>query len=170
MAIDRTEKCTDNHGGVSDLYIFEYVNYSRSQIKVTDNFLVTFPFSVIYDLNALQVNFTETPTMEDGGVSFTQSGSFQLNKILSTDNFKSFIEKEWRIIIRDNNDNLRLIGLNTGLKIKYTKETGTNLADFNGFKFNFETKEANSAPFITDLSNYDINGVEALQQELQYQL
>ena len=157
MAINRTEKCTDNYGGVSDLYIFEYINYSRSLIKVTDNFLVTFPFSVIYDLNSLQVSFTESPTIEDGGVSFAQSGSLQLNKILATDNFKSFLEKEWRLIIKDNNGNHRLIGLETGLKLKYTKETGTNLADFNGFKFSFETKEENTAPFITDLSGFSID-------------
>ena len=162
MAINRTEKCTDNHGGISDLYIFEYRDYARSKIKVTDNYLVTFPFSIIYDLNALQVNFTESPTMEDGGVSFAQSGAFQLNKVLPTDSFKSFIEKEWRVIIRDNNNNLRLIGLNTGLKIKYTKEMGTNLADFNGFKFSFETKEEDSAPFLTDLTGLYINEYPSL--------
>ena len=77
MAINRTEKCTNNYGGVADLYILEYKDYARSKIKITDNYLVTFPFSVIYDLNALQVNFTESPTMEDGGVSFAQSGAFQ---------------------------------------------------------------------------------------------
>ena len=170
MAINRTEKCTNNYGGVADLYILEYKDYARSKIKITDNYLVTFPFSVIYDLNALQVNFTESPTMEDGGVSFAQSGAFQLNKILPSDSFKSFIEKDWCIIIKDNNGFFRFLGLETGLKIKYTKEIGTNLADFNGFKFSFETKEENSAPFLSDLSNYDINGSEALQQELQYQL
>jgi hypothetical protein len=157
LAINRTEKCTDNHGGISDLYIFEYVKYSRSQVKVTNNFITRFPSSIVYDLNALQVNFTETPTMEEGGVSFAQSGAFQLNKILSTDSFKSFIEKEWRVIIKDNNENLRLAGLDTGLKIKYTKETGINLPDFNGFKFNFETKEEDSAPFLTDLTGFYIN-------------
>ena len=169
MEIDKRDDFTNNYGGISEMYVLEYKDYARSKIKIVNNFLVDFPFSVIYDLGALQVNFTESPTLEDGGVSFAQSGSFQLNKIMSTDNFRLFLDKNWRFIIKDNNGNYRFLGLETGLKIKYTKEVGTNLADFNGFKFSFETKEEDSAPFLIDLSNFDINGTESLQQELQYQ-
>tara|TARA_R110000822_G_scaffold30374_3_gene88536 strand:- start:2128 stop:2640 length:513 start_codon:yes stop_codon:yes gene_type:complete len=169
LAITKREDCTNNYGGISELYVFEYEDYARSQIKIVNNFLVTFPFSYIYDLGALQVDFTESATQEDGGVSFDQSGTYKLNKIMSTDNFRLFLNKDWRIIIKDNNGNYRFLGLETGLKIKYTKETGSNLSDFNGFKFSFETKEADSAPFLTDLSNYNIGGTDALQNELQYQ-
>lgn len=170
MEINRTEKCNNNFGGVSDLYIFKYVDYARSQIKVTNNILTTFPYSVIYDLNALQVSFSENVEEEDGGVIYAQSGAFQLNKILNTDNYKKFVSQDWRIIIKDNNNNYRLIGLENGIKIKFTKEVGTNLADFNGFKFSFQTKEENTAPFFNDLTNFDINGTFALQTELQYEL
>ena len=168
MGINRTEKCINNYGGSSDLYIFEYKDYARSLIKVTDNVLVTFPYSVIYNLNAKEINFSEPVDEQDGGVVYSQSGSFQLNKILLEDNYKQFVSKDWRIITRDNNGFLRLIGLETGLKIKFTKEIGTNLADFNGFKFSFETKEENTAPFLTDLSGFDISGT--LQYLLQYEL
>ena len=169
MAIIKREDCSNNYGGVSEIYVFEYKDYARSQIKIVNNFLTTFPFSSIYDLGALQFNFTESATLEDGGVSFSQSGSFQLNKIMSTDTFRLFLDKNWRVIIKDNNDNYRFLGLETGLKMKYTKEVGTNLSDFNGFKFSFETKEEDSAPFLSDLSNYNIIGTDALQNELQYQ-
>ena len=170
MEINRDEQCADSVGGVSDLYVFPYVKYSRSQIKVVDNILIDFPFSLIYDLNALQSTLTETPSIEDGGIAFAQTGSFQINKIKSVDSYRMFLEKDWRIIIRDNNGNYRLIGLQNGVKIKYTKEIGTNLVDFNGFKMSFDTKEEYTAPFITNLDYFDIDGIISLQQELQYNL
>jgi hypothetical protein len=158
----REEKFSDSHGGSSDLYIFKYVDYARSLIKVTNNILIAFPYSVIYNLNALNITFTEAIDEEDGGVSYTQSGGFQLNKTLSTDNFKNFVAKDWRIITKDNNGNYRLIGLETGLKLKGTKETGGNLNEFNGFKFTFDTKEENTSPFLTDLNIFNIMPIEGL--------
>lgn len=168
LAINRTDKCTDNHGGISELYIFEYKDIARSQIKVSDNILVTFPYSIIYNLNANLINFTEQVDEQEGGVVYSQSGSFQLKKVLSTDNYKTFAEKDWRIILKDNNGFYRFLGLETGLKIKFTKELGNSLNDFNGFKFSFETKEENTAPYLNDLSLFEISGM--LQYLLQYEL
>jgi hypothetical protein len=157
LAIKRDLKCTDNVGGNSKLYIFEFRKYARSLVKVTDNILVNFPYSVIYDLNSLNIAFSENIDEEDGGVVYSQSGSFQINKILSSDNYKQFAAKDWRIITKDNNGNYRLVGLETGLKLKFTKENGSNLADFSGFNFSFETKEENTAPFLTDLNGFSID-------------
>lgn len=168
--MERTEKCTNNHGGNSELYVFEYTDIPRSQIKVVDNILTEFPSTAAYDINANQISFTESVDEEDGGVTYSQSGNFQLKKLLPEDNFKQFVSKDWRIIARDNNGYYRLIGLETGLKIKFTKETGSNLNEFNGFKFSFETKEENTAPFIYDLTMFVINGIGALQYILQHEL
>jgi len=157
LAISRDKQCDNNYGGISEIYVFEFNKIPRSQIKVVDNILTLFPYTIIYNLNANQVNFSEPVDEEGGGVVYTQSGSFQLKKILNTDNYKQFVAKDWRIIIKDNNGYYRLIGLETGVKIKFTKDTGTNLADFNGFKFSFETKEENTAPFLNNLNGFSIN-------------
>lgn len=162
MAISRDEQCTDSHGGIDELYVFEYVKYARSQITVIDNYLTLFPFSIIYDLNSLNKTFTESVEEEDGGVAYSQSGGFDIAKIKPTDNYKQFAEKDWRIIIKDNNNYYRLIGLHTGVKIKFTKEKGTNYGDFNGFKFSFETKEEDTAPYLNDLSGFIISPPEGL--------
>ena len=130
-----------------------------------DNYLTLFPYSVIYDLNSLNITFTETVDLEDGGVIFSQSGGFQLNKIRPTDDYKKFVNKDWRIILRDNNGYLRLIGLETGLKLKYTKENGGGLNEFNGFKFSFSTKEENTAPFLSDLSMFFVDNVPFIGTE-----
>ena len=168
MAVNRESQCNNNVGGASELYIFEYVNYTRSQITVTNNILVDFPMSTVYSINANEISFTENIDEEDGGVVYSQSGNFQLKKNLPTDNYKNFASIDWRVIIKDNNGYYRLIGLETGVKIKFTKEIGTNLADFNGFKFTFETKEENTAPFLNDLTQFEI--LDHLQFLLQYEL
>jgi len=157
LAVNRVEQCNNNVGGASELYVFAYKNYSRSKISVVDNILVEFPYSVIHDINANEISFTENIDEEDGGVTYSQSGNFQLKKTLPTDSYKSFASIDWRVIVKDNNGYYRMIGLETGVKLKFTKEIGTNLADFNGFKFTFETKEENTAPFINDLSGFAIN-------------
>lgn len=168
MEINRIEQCTNNHGGVSELYIFEYVNHARYLVNVTNNILNKFPDTTIYSLNANQVSFSENADTEDGGSVYSQNGSFQLKKVLPTDNYKVFLEKDWSIIVKDNNGFYRLIGLETGLKIKFNKEIGTNLNDFNGFKFSFDTKEENTAPFLNDLEGFDVFG--HLQFSLQYEI
>tara|TARA_R110000851_G_scaffold320745_1_gene485766 strand:+ start:1371 stop:1919 length:549 start_codon:yes stop_codon:yes gene_type:complete len=157
LVIKRDSECTNNVGGNSELYIFEYHKYARSEIKVTDNILINFPASVIFNLNSLNIGYTESVDEEDGGVVYSQSGNFDLIRVLPTDSYKNFAAKDWRIILKDNNGNYRLVGLDTGIKLKFTKDIGSNLSDFNGFKFSFETKEENTAPFLTDLTGFYIN-------------
>ena len=143
MAINEVRKleCNDNVGGNKNtVYIFPYTKIPRQNISVVDNILTAFPFTTVYDLSALNVNFTESVDAEDGGVTYSQSGSFDLNKIKSTDNFKYLVRQDYRAIVQDNNGNYRLLGLETGLKFKFSKEIGTNLADFNGFKFKVHDK------------------------------
>lgn len=165
MAINRDKFCSNIHGGSSELYIFEYQKYKRSDVKIVDNYLTSFPYSVIYNLNALNITFTETVDSEDGGTTFSQSGGFQLNKITPTDDYKKFVDKDWRIILKDNNGYYRILGLETGLKLKYTKENGGGLNEFNGFKFTFSTKEENTAPFLSDLSMFFIDNLPLIGTE-----
>tara|TARA_R110000772_G_C13310212_1_gene439966 strand:- start:12187 stop:12696 length:510 start_codon:yes stop_codon:yes gene_type:complete len=164
----RSRECTNSLGGNSVLYIFPFVNYSRSQISVVDNVLTLFPDSYIYDTNPSNISFKEDVDEEGGGVSFTQSGGFRMPKILRTDDFKSLVSQDFRAIVRDNNGNYRLIGLYTGLKIKYIKDTGVNKPDFNGFDFTYETREENTAPFLDNLNFFSFK--DALQELLQYEL
>ena len=165
MAINRDKTCSNVHGGNSELYIFEYQKYKRSDVKVVDNYLTSFPYSTIYNLNSLLISFSEPVTSEDGGTVFTQSGSFQLNKITPNDNYKKFVDKDWRIIIKDNNGYYRFLGLENGLKIKYNKENGGGLNEFNGFKFSYEGKEENTAPFLNDLSMFFVDNLPFLGTE-----
>ncbi len=172
MGYDRGVKCANSNGGNTEIYVFPYIKYSRSQILYTGNYITTFPYSAIYSLDSLATSFTESVEHENGGAVFNQSGSFQLNKILPEDSYVDFVDMDWRIIARDGNGYYRMIGTHTGAEIKYTKETGGSKSEFNGFKFTLEAKEEKTAGFLASLSGFDVNELSllALQQPLQYTL
>ena len=169
MDYSRSKQCSNSQGGVNKLYILPYVDYLESEITVVNNMLVSFPFSTIYDLNAININYN-LDGKEDKDIYYDEKVSFQIKKLLETDNFREFIQQDYRIIIKDNNGKFRLLGLRNGLKGEYKEDVGTNRNEFNGYSFNFSGKEEFSAPYLTDLSGFDINGLIVLQQELQYTL
>ena len=161
MDYTRLSSIDNSQGGISRLFMFPFVNYSQSVITVVDNFLTVFPSSNIYELKAFSISFDE-----DVSDSYEQKLSFQLKKLLPTDNFKELANSDWRFIIKDNNGYFRMLGLYTGLQGTFTKSTGTNRSDFNGYNFSFDTKEIISAPFLTDLSNF--NSQDYLDEILQF--
>jgi hypothetical protein len=151
MDYSRARQDDNSQGGTESIYIFEFVKYTRSQITVVNDFLTVFPTTIIYKIEADAISFDEDVTD-----SYEQKISFQVNKILSSDKFRNLALQDFRVIIKDNNNNLRLIGLYTGLSGNFTKTLGTNLSDFNGYNFNFTTKEENTATYLTDLSLFTI--------------
>lgn len=161
MDYSRKKQCSNSQGGNSKVYIFPFIEYLDSQIIVTNNVLTSFPYNIIYDLNANNINF-ESEGNDNEDINYNEKVSFSLNKLSENDNFKQFLKQDYRIIIKDNNNKIRLFGLKNGLKGGYKEESGTNRTDFNGYSFSFETKEENSAPYLTDLSLFNIMPIEGL--------
>ena len=140
----RAIQSDNSQGGAKQLYVFPYIEISESNITIADNFLTSFPVSIIYDLNASDITFEESVSE-----FYEQKVSFKLKKLLAADQLKDLAKKDFRIIIKDNNSDLRLLGLYTGLEGKFTKSIGASRSAFNGYNFNFETKEEQTAPFIS---------------------
>ena len=55
----RDRQCRNSLGGISKLWLFPFVKYSRSQIITNNNILVTFPNTDIYRFD---FNGNPTPT------------------------------------------------------------------------------------------------------------
>lgn len=150
-----TRKCKNSLGGISEIYLFPFVKYSRSQILVNGNILTTFPSTTIYKFYA---NGNPTPNenqeTDAGGKFFNQSigldlqykdDAFQLSKLLN---------KDYRLIFKDRNGLYRIFGLYTGLEagqLNYT--TGNSKSDLNGFKIDFSGKEEKGSFFINNLED-----------------
>lgn len=166
MAISRDIECANSNGGNPELYLFPFVKYGRSEIKYTDNYITMFPYSVIYKLESPITTFNENIEEIAGGVEFGQNLTYQLNKILDTDDYSSLAKADFRAITKDNNGFYRMIGTHNGLITKYTKETGGNRPDYNGFKFTSEGKEERTAGYLENLNGFDINGELTLNEIL----
>jgi hypothetical protein len=148
-------KCKDSLAGISEIYLFPYVQYSRSQIIVTGNVLGTFPNTTIYKFYANgNPNANEAQEEDAGGKFYNQSIALELQGANQSENISKLLRKDYRLIFRDRNGLYRIFGLYTGLEaeaLNYT--TGGGKSDFNGFNINFTGREEYQSFFITDLED-----------------
>lgn len=160
-----TRKCKDSLGGLKKVYLFPYVKYSRSQIVLNGNILVTYPNTNIYEFEVeTNPSVSQTQSEENGGKYFSISLSLDLTNTLGYD-FEKVLNKDYNIIIEDRNGKLRFLGNRNGLEcISLNYDTGGSKNSFSGLKLSFEGKEENEAWFINDLQNagFIINGSEPI--------
>lgn len=156
--IDR--ECNDSHGGISKLYLFGWVKYSRSQIEVENSVLLTFPYNEVYEIGFIgNVDFNEEPQDDDGGDFYSISLNF---KVKNTSEVFKYTKRNLRAVILDRNGNYRILGTYNGLFIdRINKETGLSMSDFNGFEIQMSGKELKESPFFYDLGiitnpDYDV--------------
>lgn len=148
-------KCKDSLAGVSEIYLFPFVNYSRSQIVIDGNILVTFPNTTIYKFYANgNPSPNESQETDAGGKFFNQSISLDLQYKEDAFQLSKLLNKDYRLIFKDRNGLYRIFGLYTGLEagqLNYT--TGNGKSDLNGFKIDFSGKEEKGSFFINDLED-----------------
>ena len=147
-------KCRDSIAGVSEIYLFKYYDYSRSQIITNDNYLVTFPETTIYKFEVTpESTANEQQDQNEGGKFFNQSIglSFRTAELLE---IEKLIDLDFRIIFRDRNGLYRIFGLYNAMQggaISYA--TGGNKGDFNGLKIDFNGLEEKQSFFIENLED-----------------
>lgn len=158
MDYSRKKQCDDSQGGISKVYIMPFIDYLDSEITIVNNVLTVFPYNIIYDMNAVNIS----SNIDANDDLYDEKASFQLKKLLENDNFKPFISQDYRLIIKTNNGKIRLLGLRNGMVGSYKEEIGANRTDFNGYSFNFQNKEEQTAPYLKDLSFFAIMPIDGL--------
>ena len=144
--------CKSLQGGVNKVYLFPFVKYSRSQIVLSGQELVTFPDTMIYDWESSATNYSENTSFDGGSVVWDQSFTIQIPKtIVSSEVFK-LVKQDYTAIYIDRIGNIRILGLFNGLEAQINNETGQNKEDLNGYRITFTGKEDNQAYFIDDLA------------------
>ena len=145
------KKCKDSQGGVGTVYLFPFIKYSRSQIVLDNQTLITFPNTVIYDWDSIATNYSENTSVEEGSVVYDQNFTIQIPKTAVSSEVYKLVKQEYRAIFIDRIGNIRILGLYNGLDAQINNETGQNKEDFNGYKITFTGKEDNQAYYITNL-------------------
>ena len=150
----RSRGCKDSRGGLDKVYLFPFVDYTRSQIVVTDLVLTSFPATNIYEFEIdNQAAFDNKGNENEGGKYYTENVSFEFSKINLYNEFEKFLKQDFRIIILDRNGVYRLLGAYNGLTCYDLKQdVGSSHATFNGYTTSFEGQEEQPALFINNLS------------------
>jgi hypothetical protein len=164
----RTEPCSDSVGGIRKIYLFNYVDYTNSQIIVSNQTLTTFPATTIYDFWVSNASMTETITNDDNGVSYDQSLNFRLKKqdIPTTLDLDTIRRGELRYIIELNDGRFKIGGLYKGATISsMTFNSGGAKAEGSNYDINITGQEEVNSYFIDNLSSAGFTVAEWLLVE-----
>ena len=153
--IERIKKTLQ--GGVNKVYLFPYVKYSRSQIVINEQTLVSFPSTTVYDWHSINPNFNETTEVIGGDVAWNQTLSLEIPKMYAANEVYKLVKQYYRAIYIDRLGNIRILGLYNGLDAQITQETGTDKASLNGYRITLTGKEDGQSKYLTDLSDFTIS-------------
>ena len=163
----RIRGCKDSIGGLDKVYLFPFVNYSRSQIVVTDLVLTSFPATDIYEFEVdNQPTFDNKGNENEGGKYYTENISLSFSGINVYNEFEKFLKQDFRIIIQDRNGIFRMLGAYNGLtSYDLKQDIGSSHATFSGYTTSFEGQEEQPSLFLNDLNLFTIIENEFLQLE-----
>ena len=162
----RTEPCRDSVGGIKEVYFVKFgdlgaVTYDSTDGDVIDGIAGT-PTAYKYEVRG-NSSFTQNIQSSDetGTTAFEQVVELTLKKLSSDDhrNVKLLAHNRPHVIVKDQNDNFFLAGLENGLVVTGgTIVTGAAMSELSGYTLTFTGMEKVPANFIgqTDLSSAGI--------------
>ena len=145
-AISRT--CKNRQGGISKLYLFAYVKHSKSLNLVQDQEVVTFPLTTAFLYEAENILFTESTSVLNGGIEWTQKLDFTITTSDELSEVYKLANKDYSAVILDRNGKYRFIGMRNGGEVTVSATSGTTRSDMNGFNISLTAKEDNQAYYI----------------------
>ena len=145
-AISKT--CKNRQGGISKLYLFPYVKHSKSLNLTLDQEVVTFPFTNAFLYEAQNIVFTESTSIQNGGIEWTQKLDFTIPEADENSEVYKLANKDYSAVVLDRNGKYRFIGMRNGGEVTVNAVCGTLRSDMNGFNISLNAKEDNQAYYI----------------------
>ena len=162
-AISRT--CKNRQGGISKLYLFAYVKYSKSLNLTIDQEVITFPLTDAYLYEAENISFTESTSVLNGGIEWTQKLDFTIPTSDELSEVYKLANQDYSAVILDRNGKYRFIGMRNGGEVSINAVSGTSRGEMNGFNISLTAKEDNQAYYIPTFESL-FNVVVPIQFEL----
>ena len=151
ITVGLDKPCKTNQGGVKTLYIFPYVKYSRAQISLVNEKITSYPDTDVFEYEAQGISFSEDAKITTGGVEWSQSLSFSIPVMDVNSQINKLNYKDYCVIFRDRQDNLRVIGLFNGATIETSSTTGGDKGAFSGYNVKVNAKENRQSQYITEV-------------------
>lgn len=148
ITVGLDKPCKTNQGGIKTLYIFPYIKYSRAQVSLLDETLVSFPDTDVFEYEATGISFSENAKITAGGVEWLQSLSFKIPVIDRLSEIDRLNYKDYCIIFRDRQGVLRILGLFNGATVETSSTTGGDKGAFSGYDVKIQAKESRQAQYI----------------------
>ncbi len=157
LTLGRLHKCSDQHGGVKNVYFINNVVgtglLDSATIAATDQ-ITAFASALTlfkYEVRGAFHTFNEEGSdPSSGSVMYTQT----LNVVLNTQSLADRKELKilvWgnpHIVVEDYNGNYKLMGIENGADVQLTLNSGSELSDPTGYTINAVAKERDPANFI----------------------
>lgn len=153
LTAGRLYPCKEGIGGIKEVLFAQSVDAAWSAISagaVTDVAAATTFYR--YELSKNSGSYQENiqSSIENGTVYFEQVLTIQFPQLSAADNVElsTLLQNRLSIVVRDNNDNFRVMGYATGAEITGGNfGTGTAKGDLNGYNMVFTAEEKVPAPF-----------------------
>ena len=154
----RSEGCFDNQGGIRNLYLFKYVDYTYSQIVGGCSTLTSFPATTIYEFGTRDATFSEQITNDENGIKFDQTLTFTLKKqdVSTTHQLFELTEIDLRYIVRFNDGTYRIGGLFNGGRLTFVDVSGGSKQSLNGYNITINSSQECTAAYLANLDLFVI--------------
>lgn len=144
-------RCKDSNGGLSEVYLFGWVKYSRKNIQINNNELRAFPSNTLYKVEGLKnASFNERSGLSGQGYRYDQTLSLTFSKMDDYFDFYDLVNTYVRALVKDRNGNFWLLGAYNGLETdQYDKQSGANRSELNGYTITLSGSERVEAPYVS---------------------
>jgi len=145
--------CKTLQGGISKIYIFPFVEYSRTQINFVGQSIIDFPSRTVFEIDATGMSYSETSSVDKGNIEWSQTVSFKVPETTSSSEIYKLLNKDYFVITLDNIGNYRIIGLWNGAESSIQDGSGSSKSEMNGYSVTIKAKEDNQAYYIDDFES-----------------
>ena len=150
---NRGKQCKNKLGGLEIIYIFPYTKHAKSLIVRDGLVLTSYPDTFVYSFAIVGGEYSDASGIEDGGDFVDQTGSVTMTYLNEDNEWQKLVKKDHCVIMKDRNGKFRLLGAYSGVETDYQGTTGSGHADFNGWTFNFKSKEEQQALYFDSLGD-----------------
>tara|TARA_R110000796_G_scaffold39222_4_gene97961 strand:+ start:1202 stop:1711 length:510 start_codon:yes stop_codon:yes gene_type:complete len=163
VAEGRAWQCKEQTGGISAIY---FANYDTLSGQAPVSGIIPSLTGTVelykYSLPEYTASLTETinASVENGTYFVEQVIEMTLHKLRADERaeIKLLAAGRPQIIVEDNNGNFLLLGYEKGCNMSAgSAQSGTAAGDLSGYQLTFTANEDNTAPFVADLGNANIN-------------
>ena len=161
----RLKKCKNTFGGVKSVFIAPFKKLLRSDYTVSGVEITAFPVTFIYEfVTTGGVGFTQSENNNDGGKFQDISLTLNFHSVNAFDNsrFQKMLNRDYFMVILDNNGNYFLAGLRNGLSCDSLKMGSNNI-----YNISFTGQEIDKAFFCNGIMNSSLVIVDVIDYILQ---